>query len=32
MAEPTSDGRKRSKVTDWTGLDYVVVDVEGGSR
>jgi exodeoxyribonuclease X len=31
MVEPTSDGRN-SKVTDWTSLNYVVVDVEGNGQ
>lgn len=32
MVEPTSDGRNRIKVTDWTSLNYVVVDVEGNGQ
>lgn len=32
MVEPTSDGRNRIKVTDWTSLSYVVVDVEGNGQ
>lgn len=32
MVEPTSDGRNVNKVTDWTSLNYVVVDVEGNGQ
>ncbi len=32
MVEPTSDGRTGNKVTDWTSLSYVVVDVEGNGQ
>jgi DNA polymerase III epsilon subunit-like protein len=32
MVEPTSDGRTRPKMTDWTSLSYVVVDVEGNGQ
>lgn len=32
MVEPTSAGRTARKVTDWTNLRYVVVDVEGNGQ
>ena len=32
MVEPTSDRRNVNKVTDWTSLNYVVVDVEGNGQ
>lgn len=32
MAVPTSDGRAVHDVTDWTSLNYVVVDVEGNGQ
>lgn len=32
MVGQKSDGRNRSKMTDWTNLDYVVVDVEGNGQ
>jgi exodeoxyribonuclease X len=32
MVEPTSDGRTGRNVTDWTSLNYVVVDVEGNGQ
>lgn len=32
MVEPASDGRTEAEVTEWTSLDYVVVDVEGNGR
>jgi exodeoxyribonuclease X len=32
MAEPTSDGRTRRTMADWTNLNYVVVDVEGNGQ
>jgi exodeoxyribonuclease X len=32
MVGPTSDGRTATKVTDWTSLTYVVVDVEGNGQ
>lgn len=32
MVEPTSDGRTVAKMTDWTSLNYVVVDVEGNGQ
>jgi len=32
MVEPTSDGGTGNKVTDWTSLNYVVVDVEGNGQ
>ncbi len=32
MVVPTSDGRAASKMTDWTSLNYVVVDVEGNGQ
>jgi DNA polymerase III epsilon subunit-like protein len=32
MVVPTSDGRTEHKVTDWTALRYVVVDVEGNGQ
>jgi DNA polymerase III epsilon subunit-like protein len=32
MGGRTSDGRNQRKMTDWTNLDYVVVDVEGNGQ
>jgi DNA polymerase III epsilon subunit-like protein len=32
MVEPTSDGKRRTKMADWTNLNYVVVDVEGNGQ
>jgi len=32
MVVPTLDGRNVNKVTDWTSLNYVVVDVEGNGQ
>ncbi|MGH3767620.1 MAG: 3'-5' exonuclease [Pseudonocardiaceae bacterium] len=32
MVVPTSDGRNVNKVSDWTSLSYVVVDVEGNGQ
>lgn len=31
-AAPTSDGRANKLMTDWTGLNYAVVDVEGNGQ
>ncbi len=32
MVGPTSDGKRAAKVTDWTSLNFVVVDVEGNGQ
>lgn len=32
MAAPTSAGRTQQQMTDWTALNYVVVDVEGNGQ
>jgi len=32
MVEPISDGRTGNRVTDWTSLNYVVLDVEGNGQ
>jgi exodeoxyribonuclease X len=32
MVVPTLDGRAKAKMTDWTSLRYVVVDVEGNGQ